>query len=111
MVPNLGTWLPESLVFAFMPLRTVEHLLEERQLTLAELAASAKLEFERVAAIAEGRWLPSPFERERIAEAFNVAVAEVSWGHTMNPRNIRYHRFGLKEDIGGQNAACKENSP
>jgi hypothetical protein len=28
-----------------------------------------------------------------------VGVDQISWGHTMNPRNVRYHRFGLKEDF------------
>ena len=80
-------------------MRTVEHLFEQTGLTCDEIAERAKLPVERVAAIAEGRWTPSPDERERIAAAFGVAVAEVSWGHTMNPRNIRYGRFGLKEDF------------
>jgi hypothetical protein len=57
------------------------------------------MDAERVAAIAEGRWTPTPAERERIAAAFGLPVAEVSWGHTMNPRNVRYRRFGLKENF------------
>jgi transcriptional regulator with XRE-family HTH domain len=81
-------------------MRTVEHLIEQTGLTYAEIASRAGLDVERVAAIAEGRWTPSPFERERIALAFGVPVAEISWGHTMNPRNIRYGRFGLKENFG-----------
>jgi hypothetical protein len=59
----------------------------------------ARLAPERVEAIAVGRWTPSPEERRRIAEAFGVSVEEISWGHTMDPRNIRYHRFGLKENF------------
>lgn len=68
-------------------------------MTYQQIADSAMLEVERVAAIAEGRWTPSPDERQRIATAFGVPVAEISFGHTMNPRNIRYGRFGLKEDF------------
>ena len=64
-----------------------------------ELAAKAGLEFARAAAIADGRWTPSPAEREKLARALGVPVTDVSWGHTMNPRNIRYHRFGLKENF------------
>jgi transcriptional regulator with XRE-family HTH domain len=80
-------------------MRTVEHLFEQTGLTLEDIAERAKLPLERVAAIAEGRWTPSPDDRERIAAAFGVPVAEISWGHTMNPRNVRYHRHGLKEDF------------
>jgi ribosome-binding protein aMBF1 (putative translation factor) len=82
-----------------MRMRTVEHLLEQTGLSIEELAARAKLDGERVEAIADGRWTPSPDERERIAAAFGVPLAEISWGHTMNPRNVRYRRFGLKENF------------
>ena len=36
-------------------------------------------------------------ERQRIAEAFGVAVEDVSWGHSMDPRNIRYRQHGFKK--------------
>ncbi len=80
-------------------MKTVEHLFEETGLAIEQISERSGLPIERVAAIAEGRWTPSPQERERIAAAFGVPVAEVSWGHTMNPRNIRYQRYGLKEDF------------
>ena len=80
-------------------MKTVEHLFEVTGLTIDEIAERAGLTVERVAAIAEGRWTPSPDERERIAQAFGVPLAEVSFGHTMNPRNIRYGRHGLKENF------------
>ena len=82
-------------------MRTVEHLIEQTGMVYAEIAARGGLDVERVAAIAEGRWTPSPDERVKIAAAFGVPVAEISFGHTMNPRNIRYGRFGLKEDFNG----------
>ena len=81
-------------------MRTVEHLFEETGISINEIAKRARLPVERVLAIAEGRWTPSPDDRERIAAAFGLPVAEISWGHTMNPRNVRYHRFGLKENFG-----------
>jgi transcriptional regulator with XRE-family HTH domain len=80
-------------------MRTVEHLLEQTGLSVDEIADLAKLPVERVMAIAEGRWTPSPDDRERLAAAFGLPVTEISWGHTMNPRNIRYRRHGLKENF------------
>jgi hypothetical protein len=80
-------------------MKTIDVILEERQLSLDRLAESSGLPFERVEAIVDGRWLPNPHERRRIAEALSLGVDEVSWGHTMNPRNVRYHRFGLPEDF------------
>ena len=78
-------------------MRTVEHLIEQTGMMYREIAERAELDIERVAAIAEGRWTPSPEERAKIAQAFDVPVEEISFGHTMNPRNIRYGRFGFKE--------------
>ncbi|HZZ27534.1 MAG TPA: helix-turn-helix transcriptional regulator [Pirellulales bacterium] len=80
-------------------MKTIDVLLEEFDITLAELSAQSGLPIERVAAIADGRWTPSPAEREKLAIALGVGVTDISWGHTMNPRNVRYHRFGLKEDF------------
>ena len=80
-------------------MRTVEHLFEETGLSAEEIAERAGLPFERVCAIAEGRWTPSPDDRARIAAAFGVPLADISWGHSMNPRNIRYRRLGLKENF------------
>jgi transcriptional regulator with XRE-family HTH domain len=80
-------------------MKTVEHLFELTGLAIEDIADRSGLPVERVAAIAEGRWTPSPEDRERIAAAFGVSVEEVSWGHSMNPRNIRYRRHGLKENF------------
>lgn len=80
-------------------MKTIDLLFEETQFSVEEIAERARLMPERVAAIATGRWTPSPEERRRIAEAFGVGVDDVSWGHSMEPRNIRYHRFGLKENF------------
>jgi hypothetical protein len=80
-------------------MKTVDVMLEELEWSLSQLAQRCNLPEDRVEAIVDGRWLASPQERERIAAALGMGVAEISWGHTMNPRNVRYHRFGLKEDF------------
>lgn len=80
-------------------MKTIDLLFEESGLTIDEIADRAQLTLERMEAIAVGRWTPSPDDRRRIAAAFGISVEEVSWGHTMDPRNIRYHRFGLKENF------------
>src|ERR1051325_23557 len=81
-------------------MKTMDHLLDELGIDLEDLAKRAGLEMQRMLAIADGRWTPSPKEREKLAAALGVAVTDISWGHTMNPRNVRYGRFGLKEDFG-----------
>lgn len=80
-------------------MKTVDLILEELGLSIEGLAAASGLPADRVLAIVDGRWLASPPERTVLAAALGFPVAEISWGHTMNPRNVRYHRFGLKEDF------------
>jgi transcriptional regulator with XRE-family HTH domain len=80
-------------------MKTVDVLLDEAGLWIEDIAELTKLSVERVEAIALGRWTPNPDERERIAKAFSVTVDQVSWGHTMDPRNVRYRRFGLDENF------------
>ncbi len=80
-------------------MKTVDLLLEELGLSIDELATRSSLDPERVLAIVDGRWLSSPQERERLAAALGMDPKQISWGHTMSPRNVRYHRFGLKEDF------------
>lgn len=80
-------------------MRTVDALMDDFQLTVEDLAEKSMLMTDRVEAIALGRWTPSPAERVKIAAAFEMDVTDISWGHTLDPRNIRYRRFGLKEDF------------
>ena len=78
---------------------TVDILFEKTGLTVEDIAEATELLAERIEAIALGRWLPSPSERIKVAEAFGVSINDISWGHTVDPRNIRYRRFGLKEEL------------
>ncbi|MEQ8785832.1 MAG: helix-turn-helix transcriptional regulator [Pirellulaceae bacterium] len=78
-------------------MKTVDYLFEQSGLAIEDVAERAGLPLERVEAIVVGRWLPSPKERQKIAEAFGAAVEDISWGHTMDPRNIRYRRHGFRE--------------
>ncbi len=78
-------------------MKTVDILFEETGFTIEDVAERAQLPVERVEAIAVGRWTPSPTERQLIADVFNVPIDEISWGHTMDPRNVRYRRFGFRQ--------------
>ncbi|MGE0758301.1 MAG: helix-turn-helix domain-containing protein [Pirellulaceae bacterium] len=87
-------------------MKTVEHLLEQSGWTVDDLAERAQLEVQRVAAIAAGRWTPAPDERARIAAAFGIRVDQISWGHSMDPRNIRYRRFGFQDRAAEGSDRC-----
>ena len=72
---------------------------EQAGMSLAQLVDQTGLSQERVEAILSGRWMPSPRDRETVARALEIDVNEISWGHTMSPRNVRYHRFGLPDEF------------
>ena len=76
---------------------TIDFLFETSQLMFEDIVERSGLQDERVEAIIVGRWTPSPNERQRIADAFGVSVDDVSWGHSMDPRNIRYRRHGFRK--------------
>jgi hypothetical protein len=78
---------------------TIDVLLERSALTIEDVAELSRLSVDRVEAIVHGRWLASPRERQKLADVFGIAVADIDWGHFMNPRNVRYHRFGLEGDF------------
>jgi hypothetical protein len=61
--------------------RSVAELCQEQSLSLAVLHERSGLEVSRVVAIVEGRWTPSPRERERIASVFGLSVDDITWGH------------------------------
>jgi len=78
---------------------TIDILLEKAEIGIEDVAKRSGLSADRVEAIVCGRWLASPAQRRAIAKALDVDVTEINWGHSMSPRNVRYHRFGLKEDF------------
>ena len=79
-------------------MRTIDQLFEATGWTIEEVAGRSQLSEQRVEAIAMGRWTPSPAERARLAEVFSVEVEEISWGHTLDPRNLRYLRLGRRAE-------------
>ena len=78
---------------------TLDYILEQKKKTPADIARATGLDAKRVEAIVDGRWTPSPQERRLIALALEVPLEQIAFGHNMNARNIRFHRFGLKEDF------------
>ena len=74
--------------------KMVAELCEEQQVTLAQLAERTGLDDSRVAAIALGRWTPSPDERQKIAAVFNVTVKEIQWGHSTSVEHLYGHGPG-----------------
>ncbi len=61
--------------------QSTAELCQQRGITIEQLADRSGLATDRAAAIAEGRWTPSPKERSKIAAVFGVPAEEICWGH------------------------------
>ena len=60
---------------------TVAALCAERGWSARQLADRAGLDERRVNAIVDGRWTPSPAERDKVAAALGVTREKIVWGH------------------------------
>jgi transcriptional regulator with XRE-family HTH domain len=74
--------------------QSIADLCRDHQIALPELVSRSGVEESRVAAIALGRWTPSPSERQRIAAVFGVAVGDISWGHKTPIQHLYGHGPG-----------------
>jgi plasmid maintenance system antidote protein VapI len=76
--------------------KTVDELCTENALDAAALATRAGLDAKRVQAIIEGRWTPSPAERDKIAAVFGLTRDDIAWGHKTIISHIHGHgpQFG-----------------
>ena len=70
-------------------MKPMVHFLEEKGMSIAQLAAASGLEVQRVKAIAEGNYTASPSDRRRLAEALAVLIEEIAWGHTVPVEHLR----------------------
>jgi transcriptional regulator with XRE-family HTH domain len=71
--------------------RTIAQLCSEHRLDARQLAQKAGVDELRVAAIVDGRWTPSPDERDRIAGVFGLTRHQITWGHRTPIQHIYGH--------------------
>ena len=77
-----------------MATRSVVELCEEQNIDVKALAESSGLDDQRILAIAMGRWTPSPAERAAVAQALDVTIDEITWGHKTPIQHIYGHGPG-----------------
>ena len=73
---------------------SVGDLCQQRKMTIPELTEACGLDEHRITAIVLGRWTPSPAERRKIADVFDLEIEEVSWGHKTPIQHIYGHGPG-----------------
>ena len=76
--------------------KTVDELCAEHALDAKALADRAGLDEKRVRAIVDGRWTPSPAERDKIAAVFGLTREDIAWGH----KSIISHLHGHGPQFG-----------
>jgi transcriptional regulator with XRE-family HTH domain len=65
-----------------MAAKSVKEWMDERGLTIDQLAEKARVDSRAVRHLVAGQWTASAEQRRRIAEAVGVAVADIRWGHS-----------------------------
>lgn len=77
-------------------MKPLAHWLDQKELSLPELVEASGLDRKLVAAIASGNYTPSPAQRQRLAEALDLSVEDISWGHTVPVEHMYGHgpQFG-----------------
>ena len=78
------------------PKKPISEWMAERQLDFERLLEAARLDRKILLAIVQGRYTPSPSQRQAIATALDVGVDEVTWGHTAEVSHLYGHgpQFG-----------------
>lgn len=78
------------------PVKTVRELMDERSLSLEQLEQATNLDRKVLEAIIQGRYTPSPQQRQRVAAALGVTLEQVTWDHTNPVAHVYGHgpQFG-----------------
>ena len=75
---------------------TISQLIQDRDVSFRQLVEQSNLEAKLVEAIVQGRYTPSPQQRQRLAHALGVSPDEIQWGHTSQVDHLYGHgpQFG-----------------
>jgi ribosome-binding protein aMBF1 (putative translation factor) len=63
--------------------------MDESGTSVEQLAQAAAIDPKTVKAIANGNYIPSPSQRQRLAAALGVSKDEIAWGHTVPVEHLR----------------------
>jgi transcriptional regulator with XRE-family HTH domain len=74
--------------------KTVDQLCAANGIDVRQLAERAGVDEQRVVAIVQGRWTPSPQERDAIAAVFGLTRDRITWGHKTPIQHLYGHGPG-----------------
>jgi hypothetical protein len=77
-------------------IKSLAEWMTDRDIGMDELLTAAGLDRKVLSAIINGRYTPSPQQRQRVAAALGIDPEQVSWGHTAPVEHIYGHgpQFG-----------------
>ena len=77
-------------------IKSLAEWMAERDIGTDQLLEAAALDRKVLTAIVNGRYTPSPQQRQRVAAALGIRPEQVSWGHTTPVEHIYGHgpQFG-----------------
>jgi len=77
-------------------IQSVSAWMAQRGLGIETLEARCGLDGKVLRAIIEGRYTPSPEQRQRVAAALDVAKEQIAWGHANEVTHLYGHgpQFG-----------------
>ncbi len=70
-------------------MKPLARYMEDAGTSLDQLVLNSGLEAKLVKAIVTGNYIPSPFERQRLADAIGVSIDDISWGHAVPVEHLR----------------------
>jgi len=76
--------------------KSVSQWMAERHLSLADLVIATHLDQRVVEAIVQGRYTPSPQQRQSLASALGISIEQIAWGHAVPVEHMYGHgpQFG-----------------
>jgi transcriptional regulator with XRE-family HTH domain len=76
--------------------QSVADWMADQGVTLDALERASGLDRRVLTAIVNGRYTPSPAQRERVAAALGIAKEQIAWGHTNEVTHLYGHgpQFG-----------------
>jgi len=76
--------------------KSIADWMVDRNASLESLLEASALERRVLRAIVEGRYTPSPQQRQRLAVALGVAPEQIAWGHVNPVEHVYGHgpQFG-----------------
>jgi hypothetical protein len=79
-----------------MRVQTVAEIMAERGIDLVRVVEVSALDRRIVEAMVDGRYTPSPEQRQRLAAALGVDTDRIAWGHVAQVEHVYGHgpQFG-----------------